>query len=136
LVVVDVIALIVVVEVVALIDRPESETDAADRRDVLGIRGVVLDLLEQPRDVDVERLRGAEPMRVPDLVHDAFATQDLARVRHEQVQDVELASGELDLLAILRDRSRRPGLAGARRSRSGRRVRERGHGAGSPVCAR
>jgi len=43
----------------------EAESDAAHRRDVRRVRGVVLDLLPQPRDVHVERLGGTEPSAGP-----------------------------------------------------------------------
>jgi hypothetical protein len=41
-------------------------------------------------------------VRVPHLVHDRLAPDDLAGVGHEQVEQVELAGGELDLLIALR----------------------------------
>jgi hypothetical protein len=88
-------------------DRAESEPDPADRDDVRRMRGVVLDLLAEPRDVDVEGLGGAEPMRVPDLVHDPLSTKDLAGVRHQQMQEIELAGREHDRIPVLRDRPRR-----------------------------
>ena len=69
----------------------------------VGCEGVVLDLLAEPRDVHVQRLGRPEPMRVPDLVHDPLSAQDLAGVGHQQVQEVELAGGELDRFAVLRD---------------------------------
>jgi hypothetical protein len=85
-------------------DRAESEPDPADRGDVRRMRDVVLGLLAEPRDVDVQGLGGAEPMRVPDLVHDPLSTKDLAGVRHKQMQKVELAGREHDRIPVLRDR--------------------------------
>ena len=46
----------------------------------------------------IEGLRRAEPMRVPDLVHDRLSTHDLAGVRHQQVEQIELLRRELDRL--------------------------------------
>jgi hypothetical protein len=76
--------------------RSEPEAHPADRRDVRRMRRIVLDLLAEPGDVHVERLGRAEPMGIPDLVHDPFPAQDLPGVRHQEVQQVELASRELD----------------------------------------
>ncbi len=49
----------------------------------------------------VERLRRPEPVRVPHLVHDLFASDDLARPGHQHAQQIELLRGELDRLAAL-----------------------------------
>ena len=75
--------------------RAEPEAHPADRRDVRRMRGVVLDLLAEPRDVHVERLR-PYPVRVPHLVHDLLASDHLACISHQQVQQVELAGCQLD----------------------------------------
>ena len=86
--------------------RTEPEAHPADRRDVRRVRGVVLDLLAEPGDVHVERLGRAEPVGIPDLVHDPFAAQHLPGVRHQEVQQVELASRELDRFVVLGDGAR------------------------------
>src|ERR671914_2615555 len=84
----------------------EAEPYAANRRDVPRAGRFVLDLLPQPRDVDVEGLRRAEPVRIPDLVHDLLASDDLSGAGHQQLQEVELLGGELDRLAVSRDGAR------------------------------
>src|ERR671914_179307 len=79
--------------------------------------------------MDVERLRGAEPVRVPDLVDQPLARDDGAGVLHQQPQEVELLAAELELRAAERrtaavgvepnlsdtDGAVRPPLAGLRR---------------------
>ena len=55
-----------------LIGRQEPEPDAPDRRDVCGMRGVILDLLAEPGDVHVERLGRPESVWIPDFVHDSL----------------------------------------------------------------
>ena len=54
----------------------------------------------------VERLRRPEPVGIPDLVHDPFPAQDLPGVRHQEVQQIELAGGELDRVVVLGDGAR------------------------------
>jgi hypothetical protein len=57
--------------------------------------------------VDVERLRGSEPVDVPDLVDEALARDDAARVVHEQGEQVELLAREVERLAVDRRGARR-----------------------------
>ena len=50
--------------------------------------------------MDVERLRAAEPVLVPDAVHQVLAGDDLAGVADELGEQVELLAGELELLVV------------------------------------
>ena len=56
-----------------------------------GRRGIVSELLAQRAHVDVERLRRAEPGRIPDLVDDLVAAHDLARALEQDAQELEQA---------------------------------------------
>jgi hypothetical protein len=49
---------------------------------------------------------GPEPVGIPDLVHDPFPAQDLPGARHQEVQQIELAGGELDRAVVLGDGAR------------------------------
>jgi hypothetical protein len=69
-----------------VLGRGELEPHAADGGDEAGMRGVVFELLAEPRDVDVERLGGTEPVPLPDLVHDVLVADDVAGVGHEHVE--------------------------------------------------
>jgi hypothetical protein len=79
----------------------ESKADASDRGDVSRGTGIVFQFLPEPRDVDVESLRRAKPMRVPDLIHDLLPPHYIAGVCHEHMQEVEFLGGQLDWIAIL-----------------------------------
>src|SRR6478609_8939034 len=53
-----------------------------------------LELLAQPTDGDVERLRRAVPVLVPHVGHQPAAGDDLVPVRGEDVQHLELLAGQ------------------------------------------
>src|SRR4051812_35845941 len=76
--------------------RGEHEADAAHRVDVARRGRVVAELLAQAADVDVERLRRAEPVDVPHLVDEPLAGDHRAGAAHEQGEQVELLAGRLD----------------------------------------
>src|SRR6185503_13032083 len=82
-----------------LVGGGEPEAHAADGVDEAGVLRVVAELAAEARDVDVERLRRAEPVGVPDLVDEALARDDRAGVAHEEGEELELLAGEVDLLA-------------------------------------
>jgi hypothetical protein len=67
--------------------------------DVARRTGIVVELFAQAADVDVQGLRRAEPVRVPDLVDQALAGDDRAGVLDQEPQQVELLAAELQLLA-------------------------------------
>src|SRR4051794_10388149 len=77
----------------------EHEADAAHRVDVARRGRVVAELLAQAADVDVECLRRAEPVDVPDLVDEPLPCDDGAGAAHEQREQVELLAGRLDRCA-------------------------------------
>ena len=58
---------------------------------------VVAELAAQARDVHVERLGRAEPVDVPDLVDEALARDDGAGLGHQQLEELELLAGEVEL---------------------------------------
>ena len=94
-----------------LLRRGEAEADAAHGVDVARLR-VVAELLAQRAHVDVERLRRAEPVHVPDLVDQPLARDDRPRLPHQQREQVELLARELERLAVERDACGAPGRAG------------------------
>jgi hypothetical protein len=51
--------------------------------------------------MDVEGLGRPEPMRIPDLVHDLLPADDLTRIGHEKVKEVELTRRHVDGPALL-----------------------------------
>src|ERR671931_354682 len=61
---------------------------------------VVAELPAEARDVDVERLGRAEPVRVPDLVDEALARDDRAGLAHEEVEELELLAGEVEVFTV------------------------------------
>src|SRR3954447_4108616 len=63
-----------------------------------GLRGVA-ELAAEARDVDVERLRRAEPVGVPDLVDEPLARDDAAGLADQQQEQLELLAGEVHFLA-------------------------------------
>src|SRR3954453_1610337 len=85
----------------------EHEPDAAPRVELARRGRVVPELLAQAADVDVERLRGAEPVDVPHLVDEPLARDDRAGAAHEQREQVELLGGRLDGRAGPRHRAGR-----------------------------
>ena len=54
-------------------------------------------LRAQARHVDVQRLRGAEPVHVPDLVDEPLARHHRAGLAHQQLEQLELAPREVEL---------------------------------------
>ena len=70
--------------------------DAADRVDESG-RAVDLGLAAQVPDVDVERLRRRLEVVAPDAFVDGVAGDDDARVEHQQLEQIELGLGQLEL---------------------------------------
>jgi len=55
--------------------------------------------------MDIEGLGRPEPVRIPDLVHDLLPSDDLARIGHEKVKEVELTGRHVDGLALLGHRA-------------------------------
>src|SRR6185295_5610940 len=82
-----------------LVGCGEPEADAADGVDEAGILRVVAELAAEARDVDVERLRRAEPVRVPDLVDKPLARDDGAGLGHQHVEQLEFLARQIQLLA-------------------------------------
>ena len=82
-----------------LVRAREAEAHAADGVDEARVRRVVAELAAQARHVHVERLRGAEPVRVPDLVDQPLARDHRAGLAHQQLEQLELLAGEVELLA-------------------------------------
>src|SRR5580658_5322694 len=72
--------------------------DAAHRRDVFGVLGVVLDERAQSLDVHVERLGVADVVTAPDAVDQDLARQDASRILEEQSKQRELLLAQFDLL--------------------------------------
>ena len=56
-------------------------------------------LRPQPLDVHVERLGVAEVVRAPDAVDEHVAGEHAARVRHEQLEQLELLERQRDRVA-------------------------------------
>src|SRR6185369_14610759 len=71
---------------------------AVDGEDVLGFLGRSLDLLPQLRHEVVDRARRRRLLIAPDLVEDLLARDDLAGVRDQVAEQIELARGEVDPL--------------------------------------
>src|SRR5262249_46093298 len=78
-------------------DRLEDVAHAADGVDHRLAAGV--DLLAQVADVQLDHVRLAAEVVVPDPVEDLGLGQHPARVAHEETQQLELRGGELDQLA-------------------------------------
>src|SRR5262249_30770649 len=68
---------------------PERVPDAAHRLDQPRL-AVRLGLAAEVADVDVERVRRQAEVVAPDALEDERASQDLARVPQEQLEQVEL----------------------------------------------
>ena len=66
---------------------------------MLGLVGRGLDLLPQLGDEVVDRARRRRLLVAPDLVQNLLARDDLARVRHQIAEEIELARREVDALA-------------------------------------
>ena len=78
----------------------ETKTDAPNRLDEARSCRVVAELAAQGADVDIKRLRRAEPVDVPDASHEVLASNDNPRVRSELDEQVELLSGEIQARAL------------------------------------
>src|SRR5688500_9297597 len=76
----------------------EAVPDAAHGEQVLGVLGVLLDLLAQVADVDVDRPRVAEGRVAPDPGQQHLAREDPAGVAGERLEDLELDVRRLDVL--------------------------------------
>ena len=108
-----------------LVALGELVADAAHGQHQLGVLGVALDLLAQVGDVDVAGADVAAELRLPQLLHDLLAAEDLARVAGQQAQDLELRARQVDGLAAHGDQvarevdadgaGARPGCPRARR---------------------
>ncbi len=83
-----------------------------------GCGGVVSELLAQRAHVHVERLRRAEPRRIPDLVDDLVAAHDLAGALEQHAQELELLHGQVERHAVAASRCACPGRAARRRTRA------------------
>ena len=94
----------------------ERVADAAYRLDQPRL-AVRLGLPAQVADVDVERVRGRPEVVAPDTLEDQRALEHLPRVAQEQLEQVELGAGQLDLAR------RRGGPRACRGRASGRRTR-------------
>src|SRR3989440_10002369 len=81
----------------------EAVADARDGVDVVRLFRVALDLLAQPVDVRVHGARLDLDLVAPDLAQQLAAADDLARLRSEQRQEVELGQGQRDLFAVAPD---------------------------------
>ncbi len=104
-------------------DHVEPVTDAADRRDPRGIT----ELLAQGRDVDVERLRRAPPVLVPDLLDELVATNHNPGVVGEPGEQIELLGRERDLVAVDAHAAARAGRCARRRALALATLRVRSH---------
>ena len=81
--------------------------DAPDRLDEARLGGVVAELGAQAADVDGDGAGVVEEGEVPDRLHQLVAREDLAGVSGEVGEQVELALGQRDLLAVEGDRPHR-----------------------------
>src|SRR5512146_1351650 len=91
----------------------EPVADAAKRDDL----HCVTELCAQPRDVDVDRLRG-EVRRSPRVLEQLLTREDAAGCLHESGEQIELAARQVDLAAADRAAPRfeiQFDLAGAQR---------------------
>src|SRR5579863_3282324 len=75
----------------------EPEPDAAHGGDEMRVVRVVAELATEPGHVHVEGLRRSPPLAVPDLAHDLVPGHDLARLGHQQIEQVELLGREIEL---------------------------------------
>src|SRR5437870_7705887 len=69
-----------------------AEPPHGDQMD--GVVGIHLDLLAEPFDVDVERLRVAEVVGPPHLTDQIVACQEAPSAEQERLQELELLGGE------------------------------------------
>src|SRR5262245_58284270 len=75
----------------------EPESDAADSGDEMRVVGVVTELAAEPGHVHVQRLGRPPPLAVPDLPHDLIPGDHLARLGHQQMQQVEFLRRQVEL---------------------------------------
>ena len=81
---------------------PQPVADVAHRLD--RIRRVrVTQLAPQVADVDLEHLRAGIEVEPPDRVEDLLAGENLVGVAHQVGEQLELARGQLDLVAVALD---------------------------------
>src|SRR5262249_32273674 len=85
-----------------LVRSREAEADPANRVQEPRLARIVSQLAPQPADVDVERLRRAEPGRVPDVLERLLARDDRAGVLHQERKELVLLAAQLERLAVLR----------------------------------
>src|SRR4030095_14012656 len=78
----------------------QDVADAEHRLDVIGVVGVLLQLLPEAMDVDLDQVLVARPGEAPDVLHDGAIGEDAALIEHEVVEDLELEGGEADLLLV------------------------------------
>jgi hypothetical protein len=81
----------------------ELVPESVNRQNVLRQAGVGLELLPQPRDVDVDRARRRSRVIAPDLREQLVARDRRAAVLDEITEQVKLLGGELDGHAVLRN---------------------------------
>ena len=81
--------------------RPQAVADAADRLDEP--RRTHVDLAAQVANVHVNRVTGADPVISPHTIQNDLPRQDLAGVRHEQLEQIEFARAQLHRRAIAAD---------------------------------
>src|SRR5207244_7943010 len=81
--------------------RREPVADAPDGLEVAGPRGLVLDLLAQPPDVDGDGARVEGRRVAPDPPHQMLTREHPPRMAGEEPEEVELACGETQRLAVL-----------------------------------
>src|SRR5213593_182235 len=81
--------------------RIEPIADAPDRDQAAGLRGVHLDLLAEPADVDGDGGRVAVPGEIPHLLEELGAGERDAGTRGHHSQQVELLARELHRVSLL-----------------------------------
>src|SRR5688572_1333086 len=76
----------------------EAVADTPDGHDIAWVGGIVLDLLTESPDVDGQRM--AIAVGAPEAFEELLAGEDLTGRLRQQLQQFELAGGELDWLAV------------------------------------
>src|SRR6516164_7783696 len=84
----------------SLTSRHQLVAHAPHGEDVLGDRGVGLDLGPQAPDVDVDEAAVAEVVVAPDAVEQLLAAEHLVGAGRELAQEAELRPGAVDLFAV------------------------------------
>ena len=64
---------------------------------------MLLDLLPQPADVNVHGFRVADEIDSPDLLQQLITTPDPFRVLKEELEDLVLLGGEIEVVPITGD---------------------------------